>query len=225
MFEKKVLIVWVLSVLFLGFIIFLLVNEKDFTKVGTIIIEDDSGYSMVVWQNGKDRAVLDKKEKITMQEIVQYYKDNNVSLKDNKGKEIVSFYGFENLRYSPNSRFLLYDEVMYEDKILKIYDLKRKGIVAELLDPQKYEFVLNDEYFYTCVSEIGGDKEARVFKTDRFKEVFDLYENEFNEGYVKLECNYIFDEERIQFDLSGPYFEKEKFLEMEPRIESFNLEN
>lgn len=224
MFTKKVLMVWILSVLFLSFIVFLIVNEKDFTKSGLIKIENNEDFSMVVWQNGDERVVLDKKNKITMQEIVAYYKEHETSLKDNKGEEISSFYGFENLRYSSNSRFLLYDEVMYENKVLKVYDLKRKGVVAELLNSKKYEFILDDEYFYTCVNKTGGDKEAKVFETDRFKQVFDLYENEFNKGYVVLDCNYTFDDNRIDFDLSGPYFENEKFIEMEPKRESFNLE-
>jgi hypothetical protein len=224
MFEKKVLIVWILSVLFLGLIIFILVNEKDFTKSGVILIEDDDNYSRIIWQNGDDKSVLEEKKKITMQEIVQYYKDNNEALKDNRGNEIAAFYGFENLRYSPTGRFLLYDEVTYEDKILKVYDLKRKGIVAELLNPQKYEFILDDKYFYSCVSEISQNKEAKVFETDRFKKVYDLYENEFNEGYVNLECEYLDDENAIEFDLFGPYFEKENFLEMDPKKEKYNLE-
>lgn len=224
MFTKKVLIVWILSILFLGFIIFILINEKDFTKSGFIYIEDDDIYSRIIWQNGNDEIILEEKKKITMQEIIQYYKDNNKEMKDNGGNEIIAFYGFENLRYSPMGRFLVYDNVTYEDRIMKIYDLKKKRVVAELLNPQKYEFLSNDNYFYSCVSEIAGNKEAKVFETDRFKEVFDLYKNDFNEGYVNLECNYNSEENNIKFNLFGPYFEKEGFLEMDPKEEIFNLE-
>lgn len=120
----------------------------------------------------------------------------------NEGNNFMGLSFFEP-KFSPSGNYISYRIIGYEWCAIRIYDTRKNKMVLELLSGDPNGFTPNEEYFYACaINQFAGEQYGYVYKLPDFEVQYDLFDDNSNENYMRVECNYDNAEKVIRFTLS-----------------------